>query len=247
MTLRRDALWVAEKLVCGAPIAVGEPDLTELVRSFRQVSLEAGWVLFSPGRAVEGAWIVRSGSVEISKGSGSSACVISILRAGDVIGDIYLLLQVPPPVTARCTEPTECWFIPADRWRELIALYPPIAVAWACNLAGRLSRSRERIVDLVAGTLLQRLARLLLAESRGAGLRLPQKTIARMLGAQRTSVNKALKHMERQGVVQLGYGTVLVRDRERLERLATAEALDGRGREIDSPYSARGSDPSQAH
>ncbi len=217
MTLQRDARSVAEMLVADAPIAVREPDLTELARRLRPVQLETGSVLYRAGRAVEGIWIIRFGRVEISQGSGCSRCVVSIEGPGDVVGDIFLLLSTVANVTARCTERTECWFVSADPFRTLIATFPSLAVAWSCNLARRLARSRQRTVDVISGNLTQRLVRLLLSEAIDGCVRLPQQTIAQMLGAQRTSINKTLKELEREGLVELRYGMVLLKDAAALE------------------------------
>ncbi len=211
-TVQRDARWIANSLVAGAPVRVGEPALTELVRSMRSVSIAAGTLLFRPEGSVTCAWILRSGRVEISSGIGRSRCVVSILRAGDVVGDTYLLLHTPPPFTARCTDESLCWVLEADRFRALIARHPSIALAWSCNLAQRVRRSEERIVESVEGSLSQRLARLLLCEAVGNEVRVPQVTIAQMLGAQRTSVNKLLKGFERDGLVEIGYGVVFLRE-----------------------------------
>lgn len=223
-TLQRDARWVAKNLVQGAPVAVGQPDITELVRSFRALSLSAGSVLYSVGDEVPGAWIVRSGCIEISKGSGADRSVVALLRAGDVVGDAYLLLNVPSPFAARTTEKTSCWYLDGGDFRRLIAAYPSIGVGWLCNLAARLCRSRERIADSVGGTLVQRLARLLLLEAHDGVVRLPQRTIAQMLGVQRTSINKILKQLERDGSVTIGYGRIALADAETLESIAGAPA-----------------------
>lgn len=226
MSFQGEARWVAEKLVCGAPVTVGEPDLTELVRAMRRQLLEAGTVLYQPGRKVAGAWIIRSGEVEMSRGSAASRCVLSIHREGDIVGDVYLLLDTPPCMTARCTDRVDSWLLPAKQFRALITRYPMIAAAWSCNLAGRLAKSRDRVFDLIGGTLSQRLARLILAESRDGRLRLPQRTMAQMLGVQRTSVNKSLKDLQQEDVVELGYGSVILKDRDALAAMAARRATN---------------------
>lgn len=229
MTLQRDARRVAQKLVGQAPVVIGEPDLTELARSLRHMHLDAGRVLYRAARPVEGIWIIGFGHVEISHGAGCSRCVVSIERPGDVVGDTFLLLDAVPTITARCTDETECWFVSAERFRKLIACYPSIAMVWSCQLARRLARSRQRMVDLISGNLVQRLVRLLLREASESCVRLPQKTIAQMLGLQRTSVNKVLKELERDGLVDLGYGMVLLKDVPALEsRICTPPRLPRR-------------------
>ncbi len=211
-TTQRDARWIASSLVAGAPVRVSEPALIELVRCMRSVSIPAGTLLYRADGSVTCIWILRSGRVEISRGTGRNRCVLSILRAGDVVGDTYLLLHTPPPFTARCTDESLCWVLEADLFRALIARHPAIAVAWSCNLAQRVCRSEQRIVETLDGSLSQRLARVLLSEAQANEVRVPQVTIAQMLGVQRTSINKLLKRFERDGLVELGYGAVFLRN-----------------------------------
>ena len=45
---------------------------------------------------------------------------------------------------------------------------------------------------------------------------LPQQTLAAMLGAQRPSLNKVLKDLERDGLITISYGAIEIRDTTRL-------------------------------
>jgi len=219
-----DAAWVAGVLSSGTTVRVGEPALTDLIRSLERRQLAAGHVLYTPNRIPAGIWMIRSGSVEVSQGCGRFRSVVTILRPGDVVADVYLLLNARPPFTARCSEATEAWFLPVDTFRTLLSRHPTLAIAWLCNLAQRLSQTRARVLEILGRSLPQRVARLLLEESSDDELRLPQKTVAEMLGVQRTSVNKTLKQLEKAGIVQLGYGTVKITDALRLEEIAGGTA-----------------------
>lgn len=220
MTSKADAAWIARALVHGSPVRIGEPDLTELVRALRPVEFAPGTVLYSRGKRPKGIWILRSGCVEISEGTGPSRSVVTVCREGDVIGDLYVLLSTTAPFTARCTERTECWSLPGDKFRRLLAAYPSLSIAWLCNLAGRLSQARTRVGQVLGRSLPQRLARFLLEEGVDGTMLLPQRTIAQMLGVQRTSVNKTLKEFEGRGIIELGYGSVTVVDEEALRHIA---------------------------
>lgn len=234
-----DVAWVADALVHGGPVQVGEPDLTELFRALRRRHIKRGTLLYSARVSPSGVWIIRSGSVELSQGIGVHRRVVGLLRDGDVLGDVALLQNAPSPFTARCLEDTEVWFLAADQFRRLIATYPSLAVGWLCNLASRLERSRGRTAELLGGSLPTRLACLLLGEARDGVLHLPQRTVAEMLGVQRTSVNKVLNQFARDGFIDLGYGSVTLRDLEGLSVIARAESAgprraDGRSRDTAS-------------
>ena len=70
------------------------------------------------------------------------------------------------------------------------------------------------------------LAGLLLDEADGDAdrgvVRLPQRTLAAMLGVARPSLNKILKEFERHGLVEVGYSSVQLVDVEALRRIRSA-------------------------
>jgi biotin operon repressor len=76
------------------------------------------------------------------------------------------------------------------------------------------------LLEVLGGNLRQRVARVLIEEAQDGTLRLPQRRIARMLGVQRTSVNKILKSLEEDGLVTLSYGRVRLDDRIQLDAIA---------------------------
>ena len=55
------------------------------------------------------------------------------------------------------------------------------------------------------------------------GLQLAQEELAQLLGASRQRVNQELKTMEREGIIRIEPAGLVVRDRQALMRLSTAE------------------------
>ncbi len=226
-TFRPDLRWLAEVLRGGAAIPLGQADLVELAKVLRRVELTAGTVLYGEGRPPRGTWIVERGCVELSEGSGAGRSVVGVIRDGAIVGDIPLLLNIPPPFTARCSEDLLGWFLPGDEFRRLLGTFPSLAIAWLCNVSGRLQQTRSRVLVVLGRSLPQRLAGILLEEAVDGVVRLPQRTLAQMLGVQRTSVNKTLKDFEEGGLVILGYGLVRLADPARLEAIAAGAPAGG--------------------
>jgi CRP/FNR family cyclic AMP-dependent transcriptional regulator len=56
-------------------------------------------------------------------------------------------------------------------------------------------------------------------------LRLPQETLANTLGVSRQTLNRALKALEAEGLISVGYGAVTIIDASALEGMARSEAL----------------------
>lgn len=214
----RAAAWIARCVGRGETAPLRRDDLAVLAADLELRPVEPGQVVFAAGQAPKGVWIVRSGLVELAVGSGRRRAVVALLRPGDVDGDIQLLLGMAPPYTARAVEDSDCLFLSAASFERLLAQRPAIARRWLSSVAARLVSSQARLVGLLGGSLAEQAARLLLEEAAEGLVPLPQRTLAAMLGVQRPSLNRLLREFQRQGLIELGYRSVRVLDREGLQR-----------------------------
>lgn len=218
----RDAAWVARCVGRGAAAPLAPSDVVALAETLRPIELRAGQPLFAANAASStGVWIVRSGQVELSVVSGRTRVVVGVLRPGDVEGDIPLLLGLALPYAARAVDTVTCLHLTSADFEGLLARHPAIARRWLSSVAQRLATSHERLIALLGRTLPAQLAGLLLDEAEPGpdGLpvvRLPQRTLAAMLGVARPSANKILKDFERRGHIAVGYGAVTVFDGDAL-------------------------------
>lgn len=219
--LNQDAAWLVASMEGDEPIRVGSLELNALASCLERRNLSSGSVLYREGACPEGVWAIRKGAVELVVGSAASRRVIQILREGDMVGDPYVLLNVVTPYTARTISEASCLFLSADSYRRLLSECPSLAVAWLRNAAGRLCDARERVTEVLAKGLPQRVARLLLDESVGGRVLLSQRTISQMLGVQRSSINRVLKQFEAQGWVRLRYSMVMLADEEAVRVVAS--------------------------
>jgi CRP-like cAMP-binding protein len=138
--------------------------------------------------------------------------VLQVLWAGDVFGDVPLLVRMAEPFDARALE--DCVVLSADSVSlfRLLERRPRLAQRWLVSLALRMAATQARLVDLLAGGLDAQVAALLVRQSEHNVVRLSQAVLADMLGARRTSVNRVLKRFEARGLVRLGYGQVEILD-----------------------------------
>ena len=105
---------------------------------------------------------------------------------------------------------------------RFLAARPALAQRFLYSLASRLDRMQQRLLQLTGGDLRRQVASLLLDETGDAHLvvRLPQATLAQLLGATRPAVNRVLKALEAEGLIRLGYREIEVADPRALERIA---------------------------
>ncbi len=217
----RGAAWVARCVGRGETVPLASGDVEALAVWLQSRKLPSGAVLFAAGTGPSGVWMIQSGHVELSVGSGRRRAVVEILRPGDVDGDISLLLGMPPSYTARAVEPVECLYLTAGGFNQLLIERAQVARRWLTSVTSRLAHSQSRLLSLLGGTLTQQIARLLLDEADKAGrIALPQSTLAAMLGVQRPSVNKALRELTHQHLIEVAYRSIRITDPEGLTRLA---------------------------
>ncbi|MGH3951832.1 MAG: Crp/Fnr family transcriptional regulator, partial [Pseudonocardiaceae bacterium] len=216
----RQAAWVARCVGRGeaAPFAPG--DLTALAASLRTTTYERGSVVFRAGQNPDGVWIVRTGRIELSVGSGRKRAVVHVIGPGAVDGDIQYLLGMPLPYTGRALDATTVLFLDQDDFERLLSARPAIARRWLSSVAMRVAASQDRIIGMLGRSLTEQIARLLLEEAVDGAVPLPQRTLAAMLGVQRPSLNKTLKEFERQGLIAVRYGAIDLRDPQRLDKIA---------------------------
>jgi len=83
-----------------------------------------------------------------------------------------------------------------------------------CGAVGRRHHSDPHLLP-------QQTARLLLAKAENGAVRLPQRTLAAMLGARRPSLNKVLKDFEQRDTIRLGHRAIQLTDLAALRRPAS--------------------------
>ena len=218
----RHAAWMARHLGRGDLFPFTAEQVAELAQTIGIERVDAGTRLLATGGAVEFIGIIEQGEVELSHRSGVRRMVLQILRGGDLLGDVPFFCRLPAPFTARAL--TEVMLIRLDRGSldRLLATRPVLAQRFLYSLASRLDRMQRRLLQLTGGNLRRQVASLLLDEGgdEGEPIRLPQSTVAQLLGATRPAVNRVLKALEADGLVRLGYRRVELVDAAALERIA---------------------------
>lgn len=219
----RDAAWIARCVGRGAASPLGPEDVVALASRITPAEFRRDEVLFG-GVAGDrpGVWIVRSGHVELDVVTPRGRVVVGVLRPGDVEGDLPLLLDLPVPYSARAVDDTVCLHLSPADFESLLGRHPAVSRRWLSSVAQRLATSHGRLISLLGRPLVAQVAGLLLDESDEGTVRLPQRTLAAMLGAARPSLNKVLKDLERQGLVAVDYGAVRVLDEDGLGRVRDA-------------------------
>lgn len=191
-------------------------------------SYEAGEVVFREGDEGDTCYVIRSGSVRITRNhSGGRTITLAELRPGDIFGELAMLGGETRSATVEALEPTRTVGLLASDLRRLLIARPEIAVKLLEGLADRLRAVNERLSQQSFQTVAGRVANALLGQVRalqaeGAAERdvlvvATQTDIAQLAGSSRESASRFLATLEREGVVTCGRGRVVVHEPAALE------------------------------
>src|SRR5713101_5152038 len=108
---------------------------------------ETGQEVVRQGDTGVGAFIIRSGKVEIVQDRDGSEQKIATLGPGEIFGEMALLDEFPRSATVRAVEPTTCLGIQRWHFRGILESHPQIALALLPVLTRRI-RNAEREDDL---------------------------------------------------------------------------------------------------
>ena len=92
-----------------------------------------GEVLFKEGDAPDGLYLIRRGSVTISRSIAGREVVLSYLSAGNYVGEMALLSESPRTATVKAAVTTEAVILDADAFKRVLGRNPK----WREEMEGR--------------------------------------------------------------------------------------------------------------
>jgi CRP-like cAMP-binding protein len=205
-------------------------EIDSLISYSRLERYPSGREIFSKGSPGPSLVAVLRGSIKISSLSNEGKeIVFNIINAPEIFGEIAVLDGEER--SADATAMTDCELLVLNRrdFLRLLENRADLCMIMLRILCQRLRQTSEQVEDVMFRHLESRLAKRLLhlAESVGlhglqsslVELHVSQRELGNMAGGSRESVNKILQNWHRQGLIDLGKASVLIRDVEALRRL----------------------------
>ncbi|MGH8807786.1 MAG: Crp/Fnr family transcriptional regulator [Noviherbaspirillum sp.] len=196
-----------------------------------------GTLLHARGAEADGLFTIASGAARFTRSTADGhATTIAVLDAPRWFGEIALFDGLPRTHDSHASGPTVILFHAKTDFRRLLALYPSIYERFAKMLALRLRTTFDMVEEASIAPLPQRLARRLLelahlkpsamnaaVSTRGREVPLTQEELGQLLGKSRQSISKVLHVWEKNGLIQIKYGRISIRQPEALDRIAYPE------------------------
>jgi len=202
-------------------------EIDSLISYSRVERYTAGREIFAKGSPGQSLVAVLRGSIKISSLSNEGKeIVFNIINAGEIFGEIAVLDGEER--SADATAMTDCELLVLNR-RDFVHLLEhrvDLCMIMLRILCQRLRQTSEQVEDVMFRHLESRLAKRLLHLAQRVGLQstsvelhVSQRELGSMAGGSRESVNKILQNWHRQGLIDLGKASVLIRDIGALRRL----------------------------
>ncbi len=128
---------------------LGKKDLQLLAQSCKERKYSAGSVLISQGDTGAGLYVVTSGKVRITQANDPDRAEeeIGTAGAGDVLGEMALLDDLPRSATVTAVDDVTALLLPVWEFRAILRNNPDIALHLLAALSRRLRKAEQRIHD----------------------------------------------------------------------------------------------------
>lgn len=200
-----------------------------LTRQLLADEFGSGETIFTQGDAGDRVHVIVSGMVKISlRGPGGRENLRAILGPTDAFGELAVFDPGPRSCTASAFTDVRAVWLDRATLRTWIARWPVIGEQLLQSLTQRLTHTEEQQVELVSSDVASRVARQLLLLGRRFGTpepdglrlehELSQDELAQLVGADRVSINKALRTFTTRGWIRPEGKSVLILDLDALAR-----------------------------
>lgn len=199
--------------------------LTAIASATMERSYKAGDVLFIEGDPAEGLYVVREGWLKACKISAKGReQVVRFVGPGETFNEIGVLSGGKCRASVETLEPSRIWIIQRNVLLHLMEKHPQMAHRITQNLATRVTHLMDLVEDLSLRSVISRLARLLLEHSTDEVTSRrkwsTQSEMASRLGTVPDVINRALRVLVEEGLIEIDRRSLKILDRKGLQNKA---------------------------
>jgi CRP-like cAMP-binding protein len=202
-------------------------------------AIKRGTTIFAKSDPGLSLFTICKGHVKLSVPSADGhEAVISLLKKGDIFGEIALIDDRPQSTDAIAITDCDLFVIGRRDFLPLLREQPDIALRLIGILCSRLREMMGQAENLMFRHLPSRLAKALLrltendTEARGRTVSVSQNDLANIIGMARESTNKQLRDWERKKWLRLGRGAIVIVSPDELAAIADSDSGDEPRRDL---------------
>jgi CRP/FNR family transcriptional regulator len=183
-----------------------------------------GETIFWEGEPSKGLYWLYSGTLKAVKyATTGREQTLHLIKEGQTFNEVGAFSRLPNPASVVVLSAAQVWHIPGEAIRQLIQEDPVFTQQIIDILALRLRRSVELVEDLALRPVIKRLSRLILDEAEEDTLFRPnwytQDELAKRLGTVGDVVQRALRQLEENNLIQVERKQILILNREGLKKM----------------------------
>ena len=202
---------------------LNEAELAALSQIAVERTYMAGEFIFWDGDAPELFYVIGEGRIKVTKHSSSGKeFIIAFFGPGEMFGEVAVFENKPYPASAQAVIDTQVLGIRREELLSFLACHPEVASRIIYVLGGRLRDAQQRLRDMAAERVEQRLARILLMLSSRLGPALPftRQEIADMTGTTTETAIRVMSRLKDGGIIRSVRGKTVIVDEARLRLLS---------------------------
>lgn len=201
--------------------------LDKLCQAVRPRSLKSGEVLFFKGDDGDAMYIIRRGTIKIVLPSVvGEEIIVALLKENDFFGAMAMLDGMPRSADAVAITASDIFVLGRSDFLSILQSDLNALKTILCDLSGMIRKTDDLLGDVCFFNISVRLAKKLLDLSETTGkkekegvvldISLTQKELGDMVGATRESVNKELKNLREEGLIDIEGNRIRILDMEGL-------------------------------
>ena len=195
-----------------------------LAKQAHSFHYDLGEAIFNEGDSSQGLYWLQTGTLKAVKYSTSGReQILHLIKSNQTFNEIGGVSNLPNPATVFTLEPAIVWLIPQDSIKSLIQSDSNFAQQIINLLATRLRHSVSLVEDLTLQPVRIRLANLILDEAEDDVLYRPrwytQNELAARLGTVPDVLQRALRKLDKEGLIEVSRQQIKILNREKLENL----------------------------
>jgi signal transduction histidine kinase len=138
-----------EEIIRQVPLFAGlsAEEAENLYRSAKRIHAAPGERIIEEGAVGDSMFIVIAGELEVTKRDGDRDLLLATRKAGDFIGEMALLEQVPRTASVRAVRESDLLSIAPEAFRHLIEKSPAAATTILRTIAGRLRSTEASLIQ----------------------------------------------------------------------------------------------------
>ena len=207
-------------------------NLDPLTNKLRLRGYQRGEVIFHQDDPADRMHIIVEGRVRISITSEDGREKdIALLQQGECFGEMALLDSSERSATATAAEPTRTLTLYRDDFMDFLQEHPEVVATTTSLLTSRIRNANQMLGDLAFLDVPTRMAKQLVElagtyavdsdEPGPVEVPIGQDELARLVGASRETISRALNSYRRLGIVTTSHRRITITDMNALEQMAS--------------------------